>query len=206
MRRGKNDGVALFDFGVLVIVDRGAGERGHGLALGSADQHADFFRGKILHLAGIDHQAVGNFDVAQVFGDLRGVVHGAADEGDFAAVLVGEFDRELDAVDGRREAGDEQPALGVGEDFIELAADGALAGGVSLALDVGGILKQREHALFAVFGEGVQVEEFVVGGRGVDFEIAGMDDDAERSVDGERHAIDQAMRYPDGMDGEDCRP
>ena len=174
----------------------------HGLALGAADEHADFFRREILHLAGIDDEAVGNFDVAEIFGDLGGVVHGAADEGDFASVLVGEFDGEIDAVDRRREAGDEEPALGVGENFVELAADGAFAGRVSLALDVGGILKQREHAFFAVFGEGVQVEELVVGGRGIDFEIAGVDDDAERRVDGERDAIDQAVRDVDGMDGE----
>ena len=48
----------------------------------------------------------------------------------------------------------------------------------------------------------MQVEKFVVGGRGIDFEIAGVDDDAERSVDGESHAIDQAVGYVDGMDGE----
>ena len=99
MRRGEDDGVAFFDFGVLVVVDGGARERGHGLALGAADQHADFFRREILHLAGIDDEAFGNFDVAEVFGDLGGVVHGAADEGDFAAVLVREFDRQIDAVD-----------------------------------------------------------------------------------------------------------
>ena len=113
-----------------------------------------------------------------------------------------EFDRQLDAVNRRREARDEQAALGVGENFVELAAHGALAGRVSLALDVGGILKQRQHAFFAVLGEGVQVEKFVVGRRGIDFEVAGVNDHAERRVDRERDAIDQAVRYLDGMDGE----
>ena len=106
-----------------------------------------FSGGKFFISPGWMTQAVGNFDVAEIFGDLGGVVHGAADEGDFASVLAGEFDGELDAVDRRREARDEQAALGVGEDFVKLAADGALAGRVSLALDVGGILKQRQHAL-----------------------------------------------------------
>ena len=82
----------------------------------------------------------------------------------------------------------------MGENFVELAADGALAGRVSLALDVGGILKEREDAFFAVFGEGVQIEKLVVGGSGIDFEIAGVNDYAERRVDGERDAIDQAVR------------
>ncbi len=93
--------------------------------------------------------------------------------------------------------------LGVGENFVELAANRALAGRVAFALDVGGILKQRQHAVLAVLGEGVQVEKFVVGGRGIDFEIAGVNDDAERRVNGERHAIDQAVRDVNGMNGED---
>ena len=48
----------------------------------------------------------------------------------------------------------------------------------------------------------MQVEKFVVGGRGIDFEIAGVNDDAERRVDREGNAIDQAVRDLDRMDGE----
>ena len=77
---------------MLVIVDSGARKGGHGLALRAADQDANFFRREVLHLAGIDHEAVGDFDVAEIFGDLGGIVHGAADEGDLAAVRVREFD------------------------------------------------------------------------------------------------------------------
>ena len=200
--RGEDDGVALFDFGVLVVVDGGAGERGHGLALRATDEDADFFRRKIFHLAGIDDEALWDLDVAEIFGDLGGIVHGAAEEGDLAAMLVREFDRQIDAMDRGRKARDEQTALGVGENFVELASDSALAGCVSLALDVGGILKQGEDAAFAVFGKGMKVEEFVVGGRGIDFEIASVDDNAEGSMDREGHAIDQAMRDVNGMDGE----
>jgi len=199
MRDERTTGVAFFNLCVFVVVDGGAGEGGHGLALGSADEDADFFRGEILHLAGIDDEALGNFDVAEIFGDLGGVVHRAAEEGDLATVLVGEFNRKIDAVDGRGETGDEETALGVGENFVEFASDSALAGSVSLALDVGGVLKQGEDAAFAVFGKGVQVEKFVVGGGGIDFEIPSVDDDAERSVEGEGHAIDQAVSYVDGV-------
>ena len=49
----------------------------------------------------------------------------------------------------------------------------------------------------------MQVEKFVVGGSGIDFEVAGVNDDAERRVDGEGHAIDQAVGHVDGVDGED---
>ena len=57
--RGEHDRVAFLDFGVLVIVDGGARERRHGLALRAADHHADFFRREILHLAGMDQQPSG---------------------------------------------------------------------------------------------------------------------------------------------------
>src|ERR1700733_11419997 len=99
--RGEHDGVVLFDFGVLVIVDSGARKGGHGLALRAADQDANFFRREVLHLAGIDHEAVGDFDVAEILSDLGRVIHGAADEGDFAAMCVREFNGQLDAMDGR---------------------------------------------------------------------------------------------------------
>jgi len=199
---GENDGVSLFDFRVLMVVDGGAAERGHRLALRPADEHADFFRRKVLHLAGIDDQPFGNLDVAEIFGDLGRIVHGAADEGDFASVLVREFDREIDAVNRAREAGDKEAALGMRKDFVELAPDGTFAGRVSLALDVGGILKQREHAFLAVLGEGVQIEKLVVGWRGIDFEVASMNDDAQGAVNGERYAVDQAVRDPNRMDCE----
>ena len=48
----------------------------------------------------------------------------------------------------------------------------------------------------------MQVEETVVGGRGIDLEVAGVQHDSERRVDGERDAIDQAVRDLQRMNGE----
>ena len=117
-------------------------------------------------------------------------------------MLVRQFHRQPDAMDGRREARNKQPPLGVRENFVKLPAHGALAGRVSLALNVSRILKQREHALFAVFGEGVQIEQMIVGWGGIDLEIAGVNDHAERSVNRQRDTIHQAMRYANGMNRE----
>src|SRR4051812_3163537 len=47
----------------------------------------------------------------------------------------------------------------------------------------------------------MQIEQPVVGGRWIYFEIAGMNNHAERGVDSQRHAIHQAMRDLDGTDG-----
>jgi len=57
---------------------------------------------------------------------------------------------------------------------------GTLRFGVAGAVGVGGIGEQQQHAAFAVIGEGVQVEELVIGGGGIDFEVAGVNDDAAR--------------------------
>ena len=48
----------------------------------------------------------------------------------------------------------------------------------------------------------MQVEGLVVERREIDLEVAGVDDDADRSVDGERNAVDQRMRDADRLDGE----
>src|SRR5581483_358836 len=112
------------------------------------------------------------------------------------------FDRELDAVNRGRKAGDEEALRDAGKNFVELAAYGALAGRVPGALDVGGILKEREDTFFAVFSETIQVKEAIVSGSGINFEIAGMNDDAERSVNRQRDAVHQAVRHRDGMNSE----
>ncbi len=200
--RREHDRVALLDLGVLVVVHGRARQRRHGFALGSADHHAHFFRREILHLAGIDHEPIGNLEVAQIFGDLRRVVHRAADESHFAPVLLSQFHRQADAVNGRRKAGNKQPPLGMREHFVKLPPHRALTGRVALAFNVGRILKQRQHALFSVFGEGVQIKKMVIGGRGIDLEVAGMNDHAQRRVNRERDAIHQTVRHPNGMNGE----
>src|ERR1700680_1558199 len=78
--------------------------------------------------------------------------------------------------------------------FVKFAAYSTLTGRVSLALDVGRILEKRQHALFPGLRERVEVEKSIVGRRGIDLEIAGMNDHAERSVYGERNTIYQAVR------------
>ena len=105
-------------------------------------------------------------------------------------------------MDRRREAGDEKLLLGAGENLLEARAHRAFAWRVAAALDVGRILEQRQHALLAVLGKGVQIEQPVVGRRGIDLEVAGMDQDAQRRMDRQRHAIHQAVRHLDGIDGE----
>src|ERR1700674_468115 len=182
--RRQHDGIAFFDFGVLVVIHRRPRQRGHRFALRAADEDAHFLRRKVLHFTGMDQHAFGNLDIPEVFGDLGRILHGAAEETDFAAVLPRHVDGQLDTVNGGRETGDEQTPLGADKYLFELAVDRALARSVALALDVGGILQERQHSLFAVLGETVQIEEAIVGGCRIDLEVAGVQHDAERRLNG----------------------
>ncbi len=98
--RAEDDGVAGVDVGVLVVVDGGAAEGAHGLALRAADEDHQLLGRIVAHLAGIDDQAGRNVDVAEVLRNLGALHHGAAEDDDFAAVLARQFERDADAVDG----------------------------------------------------------------------------------------------------------
>src|SRR2546425_8657315 len=195
----KHNSVAFFDLGMFVIVYGSTRQRRHRFALCAADEHANFFRSEILHFAGMNQQTFGNLDIAEMLSDLRRTGHGAAYERNFASVLPGELYCQLNAMDRRRKTRNKQPALGAGKDFIELPPHRPLAGRITLALNVGAVLKQGQHALFAVFGKCVKIKEPVVGGRGINFEVAGVNDHAERRMDRQRNAIHQAVRHLNGM-------
>src|SRR5450432_731122 len=200
--RRQHHGIALLDLRVLMIVHRSPRQRRHGLALGSGNHYANFFRRIILHISRMDQQPLRNFYVSQVFRDFRRAVHRTPDKRDLAAMLEGHLDRQLEAMDGRGETRNKKPPPGMGEYFVELAAYRALTRRVSLSLDVSGILEKCQHALFAIFRERMQVEKSVVRRRGVDFEIPGMNDYAQRGVDSQRNTIYQTMSNLNWMNRE----
>ncbi len=200
--RAEKDGVAGFDFCEAMVIDGGAGEGGHGLALGAGDQDAELVGWGVLDLVGVDDEALRRIDIAKVLRDLGGVIDGAADDGELAAVLVGEIHGDADAVDGGREAGEEEALFGGCEDVVEAWNDGLFAGGEAGAVDIGGVLEEEEDALLAEVGEGLEIEGVAVGGGEIDFEVAGVEDDADGGVDGERDAVDEGVRDADGHDGE----
>ena len=200
--RAEDHGVAGVDMRVLVVVDCGAAQGRHGFTLRAADQDHQLLGRVVAHLAGIDDEALGNFDVAEVLGNLSALHHGTTDDSHFAAMLAGQIEGDADAEDGGGEAAEEELLLGLREDLVEPGNDGALAGRVAGAIDICRVLQQGQHAALAVFGEGVQVEGVAVERREVDLEVAGMDDDADRRFNGQGHAIHQRVGHADGLDGE----
>ena len=86
------------------------------------------------------------------------------------------------------------------EDLLERFDDLALRSGEAAAVDVGAVGKQRQHAGGAELGEAVDVEVLAVDRRLIDLEVAGVDDDADRRVDGQRDAVRHAVRHADELD------
>ncbi len=100
----------------------------------------------------------------------------------------------------RSEAGENDAFGGGAGEFFDARNDGALRRSDAGALDVGRIGKQRENTFVAVASEGVDVETGAADRSVIDLEIAGVNDDAHRSANGERNAIDSAVRYRNHFD------
>ncbi len=99
-------------------------------------------------------------------------------------------------------ARDHQLALGAGENLLERLDDVDLGSGEALAIDVGAVGEERQHALGAELGEAVQVEVLAVDRRLVDLEVAGEEHHADRAGDGDGHAVGHAVRDADELEGE----
>ncbi len=125
---------------------------------------------------------------SQVVRDLGDVQHAASEKRHFPSVFRGQIQNLLQAVDGGAEAGNHHAARSADEQVFETRTHRAFAFGVAGTVHVGRIRQQQKHAALAVFRQRVQVEKVIVGGRGIDFEVAGVNDNAQRSGDGQRHA------------------
>ena len=185
-----------------MIVDRDPRKRRVRLALRPRRQAQHVLCRKVRDVAVLDHHARGDVQVAEPLGDLRICDHAAADERHLAVELRGQVDEDLHSVQARRERAHDQLALGAGEELLEGVDDLALGTGEPAPIDVRAVAEQRQHALGSQLREAGQVEGFAVERRLIDLEVAGMDDDALRRVDGHRHAIGHAVRHADELDPE----
>src|SRR6266853_2823503 len=110
-------------------------------------------------------------------------------------MLARHVNRQLDAVNRRRETRNKETSLGADKHLFKLAMNRALTRRVTLSLDVSRILQESQHSLFAVLRKTVQIKQTVISGSRVNFEVARMQHHAKWGVDGQGDAIDQAVRY-----------
>ena len=187
----------------VAVAGRGhAGERAQRLALAAGGDEHDLLRRILVQLLDVDEHPFGSVQVSQLQGHLGVVGHAAAAHCHLAAVLHRQVDDLLDAVEVGGEGGDDD-ALFVrpAEQVRKALGHLLLGGGEAGALGVGGIAQQRQHALGAVLREGGQVGGPAGEGGVVHLEVAGLDDDARRALDGEGHRVGDGVVHMDGVDG-----
>src|SRR5579885_117796 len=190
---GEDDGVVFIDGNKAVIVHRDAGERGHRLGLRAAGENDDPAGVEAANILRANDHAIRNLKITKRVGDFDIIDHAAADKSDFAVDALSDVNDLLDAVNRGSEAGEDDAAGRGTAQVLDARNDGALGLGEAGALDIRGIAEESEDAFVAIAGEGVKIELPVVHRRLVNFEITGVDDDAERSADSKRDAVDGAV-------------
>ena len=126
-RGGEDDRVAGAQLDLRVVAVGHPAQRRQRLALGARGDDHELLVGPLVDLAQRHEHALGHVDVAQRAPDVHVLAHRAADERDLAPERRGRVDDLLHAVDVRREAGDDDPALAALEDALEVRPDGRLA-------------------------------------------------------------------------------
>ena len=196
-----DDEVVRSDRHLAVVARRHARKRAHRLALAARRDEDDVLGAVAVDVVDVDHDALGGLEVAELGRDEHGVDHAAAGDGDLAAVFRGRLADELHAVDVGREGRNNDPLmLRLLEELVEALGDRHLGGGEAGALGVGRIGQQRKHALAAQLAEPREVDDVADDRRIVDFEVARLDDDARRGVDGQRDRVGDRVVDADELD------
>ena len=199
---GDDDEITLADAHVAVAGAGHARQRTQRLALAARGDEHDLLGGIFVDLLDVDHRALGRVQIAQLMRHGRVVHHAAPRDGHLAPRRHGKIDDLLDAVHVRGERGDDDALfLRAAEQARKALAHLVLRGGETRALGVRRITQQGQHALFAVGRNGGEVGGAARDGRVVDLEIARVQDDARRTVDGEGQRIRDAVVHMDGLDG-----
>ena len=148
---------------VLVVIHRHTRKRRHRLALRARNQHRGFRRLRIRDILRPDQYAVRNIEQSVPVRDFRYRNHAAAHQRHFAAELVRKIENQLQAVNRRTEAGNEQPVLRPVENVFQARTHGAFGIRIARPVRIGRIGKQQQNAALAVIGQRVQIEQLVVG-------------------------------------------
>ena len=191
-----------FDFEILVIVQRQPRERRHRLTLASAGDDANFVPRIIANVFRADHQPRRDLQEAQFLRDFRVLVHSSSEKTHDAAVLFRLIDDELKSRNRRSEARKNDPAFRRSEDRFEAIIDRAFRRRISGVFRIRAVGEKRQHALIAVGGQSVQVEQLSIDRRRIDFEVASVNDCAGGSLDRECERIDDRMRHVKKLDAE----
>ena len=186
---GDDDAVAGADIDLTVGGERHAVKRAHLLALRAGGHDHLLVKGQTLDLVDVHHGVLGDTHIAQIGGDLHNILHAAPRHRDLASARGGCVNDLLNAVDIGGKGGDDDALLAAGEQPLEGLAHNGFAHRIARTLHIGGVGQQRQHALLAQFAEAAQIDHLAVDGRGVDLEVAGVDNDAHAGVDRKGYGV-----------------
>jgi hypothetical protein len=140
--------------------------------------------------------------VAELAADGDVLAHRAADQRDLAVERRGGVDDLLHAVDVGGEAGDDDAALGAREDLLEVRADDRLRRREAVAVGVGRVAAEQQHALGAELREARDVGRLAVDRRLVELVVAGQQDRAELAGQRDGAGVGDRVRHVDQLERE----
>ena len=196
------------------------GQRGHRLALRPRADQADLVGRQPLEVLHVDHEPLGDVEVAEVAGDAHVADHRAADEGDLAPVLVSGVEDLLDAVHVTGEAGHDHALRRGAEHLVDRRGQLLLRCREAGYLGVRRVGEEEVHALLGQPRERPQVGDATVQRELVHLEVTGVQHQAgggadrdsqavrDRVVDRDELAVERAQRLPlpladlDGLRGD----
>ena len=177
-------------------------QRAERLALTAGGHQHYLLRRVLVQLVYADQGALRDVHIAQLLRHGGVVDHAAAAEGHLAAILHGQINDLLHAVDvGRKGCNDNALIAGAGKQAAHTGSHLLLGSGKARALRVGGVAQQSQHTALPVLGQGGQVGH-AAGQRGViNFKVAGLDDGTGGAVDGKGHGIRDGVVDVDRLHG-----
>ena len=177
-------------------------QRAQGFALTAGSHQHHLLRRVLVQLVYADQGALRDVHIAQFLRHGGVVDHAASAEGHLAAILHGQINDLLHAVDvGGKGRNDDALVAGAGKQAAHTGSHLLLGGGKARALRVGGVAQQSQHTALPVLGQGGQVGH-TAGQRGVvDLKVAGLDDGTGGAVDSKSHSIRDGVVHMDRLHG-----
>ena len=186
--RGQDNGVALADDDLVFQVGH-ARQNGHRFAL-AAGRHVDqFVVGQVGGLFGIQQYTFWHLQKPEVGGDPHVAHHGAPHQHDATAVGVGGIQHLLHAVNVTGEAGDDDPARGLGDNGLEDRSNVALTGGEAGNIGIGRVDHEQVDAGLAEAGERAKIGDAIIQRQLIHLEVTGVKNGAGDGGDGDGECI-----------------
>ena len=199
-RGGNDDPVAGLDIHLLVGGKRHPVKGGHTLTLRAGGYDHDLVLGQALN-GGKLHQSAGrDLQVAQFLCHPQHIFHTPAGDGNLSAIPLCRCQNSLNPVHIRGKGGDDNAIVAILELPVKALGHPCFAGGVAGTLHIGGVAQQRQNALVAQFTEPGQVDHTACGG-GVDLEVTGHYNRANRGLDGKSHRVGDRVIHADELHG-----